>query len=187
MYLVRFNNNTVVRGKAHYHLGNYLPFRLCVYFSLAEQVLKMFRLLLCQLMMSLVETASSPETGFFNTICTHRQKRWHEPGKQWGGGEFNKHMAYSCDVGAKSAALWQEEMSSFSLHCEKLLQVNEVKKKALLSYWFHKAVYYVGSINSSLDTIPHLVDRKKYSCVMHSHKSKALALIENIHITWTGV
>lgn len=71
MYLVRFNNNTVVRGKAHYHLGNYLPFRLCVYFSLAEQVLKMFRLLLCRLMMSLVETVSSPETGFFYTICTH--------------------------------------------------------------------------------------------------------------------
>lgn len=33
MYLVRFNNNTVARGEAHYHLGNYLPFRLCVYFS----------------------------------------------------------------------------------------------------------------------------------------------------------
>lgn len=72
MYLVRFNNNTVVRGKAHYHLGNYLPFRLCVYFSLAEQVLKMFRLLLCRLMMSLVETVSSPETGF-STQYAHTQ------------------------------------------------------------------------------------------------------------------
>lgn len=65
---------------------------------------------------------------FQHNMHTHRHKHWHEPGKQRGGGEFNKHMAYSCDVGAQSAALWQEEMTSFSLHCEKLLQANKVKK-----------------------------------------------------------
>lgn len=156
MYLVKFNNNTVVRGKAHYHLGNYLPFRLCVYFSLAEQVLKMFRLLLCRLIMSLVETVSSPETGFFSTQYAHTHTHTGMSLANSGAEENSTNTRLTrVMLEHRARPCGRKKWLHFHLcvYCEKHLQANIEKKKALLSYWVHKAVYYVGNTNASLDRL----------------------------------